>query len=130
MTPALLIAGAGFGLLLAPTIEALLQRDSGQQNAARLGWATAARVVGMATGLAAMTTWGIDRLTERLRALPSPLPASGDDLATFAARAETYRRAATDIGVEIFGTLFAAGAAAAVSGAIAAALAIRSGRRR
>ena len=126
MTPALVIAGAGFGLLLSPTIETLIARDDAHENATRLGWATAARVVGMAVGLAAMTTWGIDRLTERLRSLSLPLPIGGEDAATFAARVESYRRAATDIGIEIFGTLFVVGAIAAVLGAVAAIAAVRS----
>lgn len=127
MTPALLVAGGGFGLLLAPTTEALLDPRAPRDSAARLGWATATRVIGMAVGLAAMTIWGIDQLTERLRSLPLPLFVAGEDPASLAARVEAYRRAATDAGVEIFGTLFAAGAVAALLGAVASVVAIRSG---
>jgi hypothetical protein len=123
MTPALVIAGAGLGTLLAPTTEALLDVAAARDSAARLGWATATRVVGMAAGLAVMTAWGVDRFTERVRAiLLQGQPVSG---AQVGVPLEAYRRAATDAGVEVLGTLFLAGALAATMGALCIVVALR-----
>lgn len=126
MTPALILAGCGFGLLLAPTTEALLDLSTSAAVATALGWATAARVVGMAVGLAGMTAWGLERLAERLAALPLPLPQAGEGAADLARRVELYRQAAVGVGVEIFGALFAVGALSAIMGACAVLIAIRS----
>jgi hypothetical protein len=112
MTPALLLAGTGFGLLLAPLTELVLGlADATSIGSASIGsavsLATAARVVGMALGLSVLTRWGLDRLLSRLAELPSPR------LTSVTALVE-YQRAAAAIAADVLGTLFQAGAVCAI----------------
>src|SRR5579859_836037 len=72
MAPSLIVAGLGFGLLLAPLTDLVLRLADADDIGSAVGLATAARVVGMAFGLAALTRWGIDELTSRLADVPAP----------------------------------------------------------
>jgi MFS family permease len=115
MVPALVIAGLGFGLVIAPLTDLVFGFADLEAVGSAVGLATAARVVGMAIGLAALTRWGIDQLTSRLAELPSPSFTGG--LAALAGLAD-YQRAVSAIGADIFGSLFRAAAICAVLAAI------------
>ncbi|HLZ26744.1 MAG TPA: MFS transporter [Chloroflexota bacterium] len=115
MTPSLIIAGLGFGLVIAPLTDLVFGFADLPAVGSAIGLATAARVVGMAIGLAALTRWGINQLTARLADLPPPSFTGG--IAAFGALAE-YQRAVSAIGADIFGALFRAGAICAALAAI------------
>lgn len=124
MTPALLLAGLGFGCLLAPLTELVFTVSDAQRVGSAVGLATAARVVGMAVGLSLLTRWGLDQLVARLAEIPEP------NLFTAGALAE-YARAAANVAAEILGTLFQVGAGcAALAGVGILALREQSNRRR
>jgi hypothetical protein len=44
------------------------------------------RLLGMAAGLSAVTSWALTQLAERLAALPRPEPVAGETAAAFASR--------------------------------------------
>jgi MFS family permease len=107
MTPALLLAGLGFGLMIAPT-NAVAIRAAGLVNAATAAsLVQAARLVGMTLASAALASFGLDQFN----ALVADL-SIGD--------VETYLRAVRDGAHQVFTGQFGWGAAAAGLGAVAA----------
>ena len=62
MTPGLIVAGAGFGLAVAPigstVIEAAPEADRGIASASTILF----RLLGMTVGISSLTSFGIDRL--------------------------------------------------------------------
>ncbi|MBV8713700.1 MAG: MFS transporter [Chloroflexi bacterium] len=106
MTLALVLAGVGFGLLLAPLTELVFAYSDARTVGSAVSLATAARVVGMAVGLSLLTRWGLDQLVLRLAELPTP------NFSATAALAD-YERAAAAVAAQILGTLFLVGAGCA-----------------
>jgi len=114
-TFALLLAGLGFGLVLAPVAERALERARGREATAAAAL-TVARMVGMMVGLAALTTWGLGEFNRRAGRYPLP---------TTAAERTSYERHLTDAALYVFGRVYLVAAALCLAGAACAQVASR-----
>lgn len=107
MGPPLGLLGLGFGLVIAPAasvaVDSVGRDDYGIASALVL----LLRLIGMAIGLSALTSWALSQLSARLRALPPPAPGPGETAAEFASRlgSEIARRA-IDVGTRVLGDTF------------------------
>jgi len=116
-TLSLVLAGLGFGLALAPVNAALLDRTSQDVHGVASGLLVVSRMVGMLVGISVLTTIGLRTFhaaTERI--------APAEELCGGRAEAcRAYRDAVVDAGIAQLHAVFVG---AAVSAAIAAALAL------
>jgi hypothetical protein len=122
----LLAAGLGFGLAIAPVNTVLLAVTGADVHGSASALAVVARTVGMLVGLSLLTAVALHRFTEQIAAIGSPVelcPRSPADCPAY--------DAATDAAVlSQLHTVFAGAAIAAGLAAVAAALLLRTGRRR
>ncbi len=70
MAMGLVVCGVGFGLVISPIASAVVNAVSDEQRGIASALVLVLRLIGMALGLAALTTWGIQRLNELTAALP------------------------------------------------------------
>jgi MFS family permease len=106
MTPALLLTGLGFGLMIAPTNAAAIQ-TAGPSNAATVAsLVQAARLVGMTLASAWLATYGLDQFNARVSDISIGDPAA-------------YIQAVRASAQAVFTELFLVGAGLAVLGAVA-----------
>jgi MFS family permease len=121
LTLQLVLAGAGFGIVLAPLAGSALAAARGGSEAVGAASLTIARMLGMTVGLAALTTWGLDAFTRRTSGLPLPLQEEGESDAAYEADLDRYRVEVTDAAVFVFSRIFLAAAALCVLAAMTAA---------
>ena len=76
----LMLAGLGFGLVIAPISLAAINSLRRQRLASGASVLTAARIIGMAVGLAALNSWGISGFQGTMAKYPAPLPQIGQSL--------------------------------------------------
>lgn len=90
MTPGLILAGAGFGLAVAPigstVIEAAPERDRGIASASTILF----RLLGMTVGLSSLTSFGIDRLQRLSQSAPKIVRGQNETTAAFLVRQQEY----------------------------------------
>lgn len=110
MTLDLVLAGAGFGLIIAPLTGAVV----GWAGTARAGVAaalvTVTRMVGMMIGLSTLTAWGLARFNDLVADLPLPLPRPGEDAELLQQRVAEYQQAVLQASLSVFETIFLAAA--------------------
>lgn len=101
-----LIAGLGFGLIVAPISTTALNTTTPARFGMASSVVTALRMVGMILGLAALSAWGVGQYTYRANHITIPPDIAGDVVKTF-----QYTIAQqTVIAVQIVTGLFLAGA--------------------
>ena len=124
LTVHLLIAGFGFGLVIAPiTVHALGSvGDDHRGTAASL--VVVSRMMGMTLGLAALSAWGVEHFQALTSGLEFPLPRPGEAASVFEARAADYTANLSTAGLELFRRFFLVAAAVSLV-AIVPALAMR-----
>ena len=129
LTVHLVIAGLGFGLLIAPI--SLAATDSVEEGArgGAAGIVTATRIVGMTLGLAALTAWGSDRFTGLAAHIALPLPVVGETSAEYQRRVDQFDAELSGVGVTIFNEFFVVAAALCLAALIPAAWMAWSRRR-
>ena len=127
MTPGLMTAGIGFGLVIAPITAAVLASAGEQQRALSTALLTVMRVAGMTVGLAALTSVAFYRFQELARALALPLPRAGEAAETFNARLAAYEAGLTNAALQVFTGVFLIAAAICLASCLLA-LFIGSGR--
>ncbi len=111
MTAHLASAGFGFGLLIAPIALAATESvDVGLRGAAS-AVVTAARVVGMTLGLAALTAWGTGRFQQLIVGVELPLQMPGETASESQARVDTFTAQLVDAGSSVFSDFFLIAAA-------------------
>ena len=121
LTLHLVIAGLGFGLLIAPiSLAAIDSVEEGARGGAA-GIVTATRIVGMTLGLAALTAWGSDRFTGLAAHIALPLPVIGETSAEYQQRVEQFDAELSGVGVTIFNEFFVVAAALCLAALIPAA---------
>lgn len=90
MTPGLIVAGAGFGLAVAPigstVIEAAPADDRGIASASTILF----RLLGMTVGISSLTSFGIDRLQRLSRDAPRIVRGPDETTAAFLVRQNEY----------------------------------------
>ena len=124
-TAALVAAGLGFGLAVAPVNVVLLGVTPSRVHGSASSLVVVARTVGMLVGLSLLTAIALRRFTEVVRGIPSPLvscPTSPTDCGV-------YDRAVDAAVLTQLHTVFAGAAVAAALAAIAAVLLLRSPAR-
>ena len=108
LTGHLLIAGFGFGLVIAPiTAHALGSVGDGDRGTAA-SFVVVSRMMGMTLGLAALSAWGVEHFQALTSGLEFPLPNPGEAASVFEARAAKYSADVNDAGLELFRRFFLA----------------------
>ena len=106
LTVHLAIAGAGFGLLIAPIALAATDSVGEDLRGAAAGTVSASRIVGMTFGLAAVTAWGSARFATLAPKSEWPFQLSGETAAELGARLDQYGAALIDAGTTLFNEFF------------------------
>ena len=106
LTIHLAIAGAGFGLLIAPISLAATDSVTEDLRGVAAGAVSASRIVGMTFGLAAVTAWGSARFDVLAPQSEWPFQLGSETLAEFEARLDRYGAALVDAGTTLFNEFF------------------------
>ena len=128
LTLQLLLAGAGFGLVIAPILHRALQAVGEDYRATAASLVTVARMMGMTLGLAAMSAWGVEHFQVLTSDLALPLAQSGESTEAFNARVGQYTADVNSAGLSVFRAFFRTAAIIALA-AIPFVL-LRGGRER
>ena len=106
LTIHLAIAGAGFGLLIAPISLAATDSVTEDLRGVAAGAVSASRIIGMTFGLAAVTAWGSARFDVLAPQSEWPFQLGSETLAEFEARLDRYGAALVDAGTTLFNEFF------------------------
>ena len=115
LTLQLLLAGGGFGLVIAPVLHRALQSVDEDYRATAASLVTVSRMMGMTLGLAAMSAWGVEHfqvLTSRVGTALAPGRRVGG---CSHARVEQYTQDINTAGLSVFRAFFRTAALAALS---------------
>ena len=127
LTVHLLIAGFGFGLVIAPITVHALDAASEDYRGTAASLVVVSRMMGMTLGLAALSAWGVQHFQVLTAGLEFPLPFSGEAAAVFETRAAEYSANVNAAGLELFQRFFLTASIISLV-AIAPALGMRRGR--
>lgn len=116
----LLLAGTGFGIVLAPLAGAALAAARGGSEAVASASLTIARTLGMTVVLAALTTWGLGAFTRRTSGMPLPLRGEAETEAAYRLRLDRYETGVTDATVWVLDRIFLAAAVLCLLAAVSA----------
>ena len=106
LTIHLAITGLGFGLVIAPIALAATNSVPRGDLGTAASLITAARITGMALGLAALTAWGTGYFGRLVTGLQVPFPLSGETAAGYQLRIDEFQRQVTDAGLTVFNDFF------------------------
>lgn len=126
LTVHLLIAGFGFGLVIAPITAQALGSVGENYRGTAASLVVVSRMMGMTFGLAALSAWGVEHFQALTAGLEFPLSQPGEAASVFEARAAEYSANLNAAGLELFRRFFLAAAAMSLV-AIVPALAMRRG---
>ena len=128
LTIHLLIAGFGFGLVIAPiTVQALSSADDDYRGTAA-SLVVVSRMMGMTLGLATLSAWGVEYFQGLTAGLEFPFPLVGEETTVFEARAAEYSSNVNNAGLELFQRFFLTASLISVI-AIVPALGMARGKR-
>ena len=101
LTADLVLAGAGFGLVVAPLMHRAVAAAPADYRAVAASMIVVSRMLGMTLGIAALSAWGVNQMLAILTETPSPLTTPGLDAAArgraFAEYQEFLRTASLDL---------------------------------
>ena len=106
MTLHLVLAGLGFGLVIAPIALAAINSVAVEDRGAAAAIVTVMRMVGMTIGLAALTAWGADRFQGLVGGIQLPLPLTGETPAQSEERLRAFSQGVADAGTTLFNEFF------------------------
>ena len=106
LTLHLATSGLGFGLLIAPIALAATDSVGERHRGTAAALVTAARMVGMTLGLAALTAWGSSRFQELVVGIRLPLPRTGEAAAQTQQRVFEFDAQLTEAGMTLFSEFF------------------------
>ncbi len=110
MTRDLLLAGSGFGLVIAPLAAAVVG-GAGRRNAGvGASMVTVSRLLGMMVALAALTPWALRRFNEAVALLPLPIGVGTETETQLAALSADYELGIRVAAAGMFADLFLLGA--------------------
>ena len=110
LTLQLLLAGAGFGLVIAPILHRALSAVGEDYRATGASLVTVSRMMGMTLGLAAMSAWGVEHFQVLTSGLEFPILQPGESSEAHAARLEQYGADLNTAGLTVFRNFFRAAA--------------------
>ncbi len=127
LTLQLLLAGVGFGLVIAPILHRALSAVGEDYRATGASLVTVSRMMGMTLGLAAMSAWGVEHFQVLTSSLEFPIAQPGESTDALNARLAQYAADLNDAGLSVFRNFFRAAAIIALA---AIPFALIPGRRR
>jgi hypothetical protein len=110
LTLQLLLAGVGFGLVIAPILHRALHAVGEDYRATAASLVTVARMLGMTLGLAALSAWGVEHFQVLTSGLDLPIPQTGESTEALNARVEQYAADVNAAGLSVFRAFFRAAA--------------------
>ena len=110
LTLQLLLAGVGFGLVIAPILHRALSAVGENYRATAASLVTVSRMMGMTLGLAAMSAWGVEHFQVLTSGLEFPILQPGETSEAHAARLEQYTADVNTAGLTVFRNFFRAAA--------------------
>ena len=128
LTWQLVLAGFGFGLVIAPIATHALNAVGDDYRGTAASLVVVARMLGMTLGLAALSAWGVEHFQVLTSGLELPLPLPGEAPSITEARLVAYSNSLSNAGLSLFSNFFRVGAVAALLGVIPA-LMMRGERR-
>ena len=128
LTLHLVVAGLGFGLVIAPIMTQALNAAPEEYHGTAASLVVVSRLLGMTLGLAALSAWGIEHFQALTAGLTLPLPIPGESPADSAARLATYATEVNNAGLSLFHSFFRVAAVVALLGLVPVVLMRRSER--
>lgn len=129
MSRDLVLAGLGFGIVIAPIGAAVIRSVGNRFAATGSAFVTVTRMVGMTVGLSALSSWGLRRFNALIAATPLPLRTAEMTDAEYAAQHAAYESTLTSALRALYADYFLVAAGVAVLAIVAAALLGRQGGR-
>ena len=115
LTFQLLLAGAGFGLVIAPILHRALMAVGEDYRATAASLVTVARMMGMTLGLAAMSAWGVEHFQVLTSDLQLPIAQAGESAEILNARIDQYTADVNAAGLSVFRAFFRTAAIVALA---------------
>ena len=115
LTLQLLLAGVGFGLVIAPILHRALSAVGEDYRGTGASLVTVSRMMGMTLGLAAMSAWGVEHFQVLTSGLEFPILQPGEASEAHAARLEQYTADINTAGLTVFRNFFRAAAIISVA---------------
>ena len=128
LTVHLLIAGFGFGLVIAPITVHALDSAADDYRGTAASLVVVSRMMGMTLGLAALSAWGVQHFQVLTEGLEFPLPLAGEAAGIFETRAAEYSTNVNAAGLELFRRFFLAASIISLIGIVPALSMRRRGR--
>ena len=110
LTLQLLLAGVGFGLVIAPILHRALSSVGEDYRATAASLVTVSRMMGMTLGLAAMSAWGVEHFQVLTSGLEFPILQAGESSESHSARLQEYSSDLNTAGLAVFRNFFRAAA--------------------
>ena len=110
MTRDLLIAGGGFGLMIAPLASAVVAGAGHEHAGTGAAMVTVSRLLGMMIALASLTPWALRRFNQAASALPLPLGTGVESAAQLEILGAQYQLGIKLAAGSMFADLFVLGA--------------------
>ena len=129
LTLHLVVAGLGFGLVIAPIMAQALDAAPPEYHATASSMVVVARLMGMTLGLAALAAYGIGHFQSLIGGLALPLPLPGEAPLDTAARVAAYTTELQNAGLELFQRFFRIAAVVALLGLVPLLLGLKRDRR-
>ena len=126
LTIDMVLAGAGFGLVVAPLMHRAVSAAPQDYRAVAASMIVVARMLGMTLGIASLSAWGINQMLAILTETPSPLTMPDLDAAARARELAEYRRSLQTASLDLFHSFYRAAGFIAIT-AIVPTLLMRPG---
>ena len=108
LTLDMVVAGIGFGLVIAPLMHRAIGAAPYEYRAVSASMVVVARMLGMTLGMAALSAWGVNEFLAILAETPSPLTMAGLDAAARARAIAEYRETLQMASLGLFHTFYRA----------------------
>ncbi|MHB8792148.1 MAG: MFS transporter [Thermoleophilia bacterium] len=102
----LLIAGLGFGLVIAPISLAVVNSVRRRRMASASAVLTTSRIIGMMVGLAALNSWGINKFQRTQEADPAPLPQRGINVGEYLEELKLWEHRSVEVILGVLSDFF------------------------
>ena len=114
LTADMVLAGAGFGLVVAPLMHRAVAAAPGDYRALAASMIVVARMLGMTLGIAALSAWGVNQMLAILTETSSPLTTPGLDAAGRSRAFAEYQRFLQIASLDLFHAFYRAAGIVAI----------------
>ena len=102
----LALTGFGFGLVIAPLFLSAMEEGGDEYHATSASLVVVARMLGMAVGVACLSSWGVGHFQGLTEGVLLPLQAAGESTAAYQERVAEYRDHISMAGLDVFQNFF------------------------